>query len=87
MRWGIQIFCTDRSIQPIELGVAVEAAGFDALFVTEHTHIPVSRRTPFVGGGELPDEYRRTHDPIVALTAAATATERILLGTGVMAAQ
>jgi probable F420-dependent oxidoreductase len=86
MQWGIQIFCTDRSIQPIELGVAVESAGFDALFVTEHTHIPVSRRTPFVGGGELPDEYRRTHDPIVALTAAAAATERILLGTGVLLA-
>jgi probable F420-dependent oxidoreductase len=86
MKWGIQIFCTDQSIQPADLGRAVEDAGFDALFVTEHTHIPTSRRTPFVGGGDLPEEYRRTHDPIVALTAAAMATDRIAIGTGVLLA-
>jgi hypothetical protein len=35
----------------------VEARGFDSLFVCEHTHIPISRRTPFPGGGELPERY------------------------------
>jgi probable F420-dependent oxidoreductase len=61
----------------------VEERGFESLFVAEHTHIPLSRRTPFPGGRELPREYKRTHDPFVALTAAAMATERLRIGTGV----
>jgi probable F420-dependent oxidoreductase len=61
----------------------VEERGFESLFLPEHTHVPVSRRTPYPGGGELPDEYRRTFDPFVALTAAAMNTTRLRLGTGV----
>jgi probable F420-dependent oxidoreductase len=54
------------------------------LWVPEHTHIPTSRRTPPpTGGDELAEEYRRTLDPFVALTAAATATERLRVGTGI----
>jgi probable F420-dependent oxidoreductase len=34
-------------------------------------------------GGDLPDEYARTLDPFIALTAAAAVTERLRLGTGV----
>ncbi|MGZ3510673.1 MAG: LLM class F420-dependent oxidoreductase, partial [Candidatus Binataceae bacterium] len=49
----------------------------------EHTHIPTSRRSPWPGGGDLPEEYWHTHDPFVALGAAAAATKRIKLGTGV----
>ena len=49
----------------------------------EHTHIPVSRQSPFPGGGELPRRYAHTHDPFVALSFAAAATERLLLGTGI----
>lgn len=60
-----------------------EERGFDSLFFNEHTHIPVSRRTAFPGGGELPLEYMHTHDPFVALTAAASATKRIMVGTGI----
>ena len=41
------------------------------MFFPEHTHIPTSRRTPWPGGAELPREYSHTHDPFVALTAAA----------------
>jgi len=51
--------------------------------VCEHTHIPVSRRTPFPGGGELPKRYSHTHDPFVALSFAAAATRTIKLGTGI----
>jgi probable F420-dependent oxidoreductase len=61
----------------------VEERGFESLFLPEHTHIPASRATPFPAGGELPKEYSHIHDPFVALAAAATATERLLLGTGI----
>src|SRR3954468_16642193 len=61
----------------------VEERPFYALFVAEHTHIPVSRETPHPSGDVLPPQYSHTHDPFVALSFAAAATERIKLGTGV----
>lgn len=82
-RYGITTFPTDYSIQPVELARAVEERGFDSLFVVEHSHIPVSRRSPWPGGDELPKEYWHTHDPFVALSAMAAVTDRIQLGTGV----
>jgi probable F420-dependent oxidoreductase len=81
--FGVATFVTDEGIAPDSLGAALEERGFHSLFVTEHTHIPVRRETPFPGGGELPRPYHRTFDPIVTLTAAAVATERLLLGTGI----
>jgi probable F420-dependent oxidoreductase len=83
MQIGVLIFPTDHSIRPERLGVAVEERGFDSLWVTEHTHIPISRTTPWPGGEPLPDMYRRTLDPFVALSAAAAVTTRIGLGTGI----
>jgi probable F420-dependent oxidoreductase len=83
MRIGAAIFATDRGIHPAELARELEARGFESLWLPEHTHIPVSRRTPYPGGGELPDYYARALDPFVALGAAATATTKLLLGTGV----
>ena len=80
---GVQMFSTDLAIRPDALAREAEARGFDALFLPEHTHIPTSRRTPYPGGGELPDEYSRTYDPFLALTAAAVVTERLQLGTGI----
>ncbi|MEX1107137.1 MAG: LLM class F420-dependent oxidoreductase [Ilumatobacteraceae bacterium] len=86
MHLGLLIFPTDKGIQPIELAKEAEARGFRSLWFPEHSHIPVSRRTPW-GGREgappLPEEYWRTHDQFLALTAAAAVTERILLGTGI----
>jgi probable F420-dependent oxidoreductase len=82
-RYGVTIFPTDYSIQPVELARAVEERGFDSIFVTEHTHIPASRRTPWPGGADLPKDYWHTHDPFVALGAMAAVTKRIKLGTGI----
>ncbi|MGK0472555.1 MAG: putative F420-dependent oxidoreductase, partial [Candidatus Azotimanducaceae bacterium] len=81
--FGVQIFPTDQTIGPIELAKAVEERGLDSLFFPEHTHIPTSRKTPFPGGTDLPEWYWRTHDPFVALTAAAAVTSRIKIGTGI----
>src|ERR1700750_124079 len=83
MKYGVVIFSTDYAIRPVELARAVEERGFESLFFPEHTHIPVSRRSPWPGGADLPPEYRETLAPSRALTAAATVTERILLGTGI----
>jgi probable F420-dependent oxidoreductase len=83
MRFGVTMFVTDRSMAAAALARAVEERGLDALWLPEHTHIPVSRKTPYPGGGPLPEEYRRTLDPFVALAAAAAVTTRIRLGTGV----
>ena len=86
MRLGVYIFPTDTTIQPAELAREVEARGFDSLWFPEHSHIPASRRTPW-GGREgappLPEEYWRTHDQFVALSAAAAVTTRIRLATGI----
>jgi probable F420-dependent oxidoreductase len=83
MKIGVFYFPADYGINVGELGAALEARGFDSLFVCEHTHIPSSRRTPFPSGGELPKKYAHTHDPFVALSFAAAATKKLLLGTGV----
>ena len=82
-RFGINMFPTDKAIQPVELARAVEERGFDSLFFPEHTHIPVSRDTPFPQGGDLPEMYWRSHDPFVALGACAAVTSTLRLGTGI----
>jgi probable F420-dependent oxidoreductase len=87
MRYGVTMFATDISIDVVELARAVEARGLDSVWLPEHTHIPLSRRTPPPTGDEaLAQEYRRCLDPLVALGAAASATERIRLGTGILLA-
>jgi probable F420-dependent oxidoreductase len=84
MRIGVTIFATDRSMGLVELAREAEARGFHSLYVPEHTHIPTSRRTPPPTGDEvLPEEYKRTLDPTVALAAVASVTSRIRLGTGI----
>jgi len=83
MKFGIAIFPTDYAISMTELAPMVEEAGFESLWVAEHSHIPTSRATPYPAGGELPRMYMHTSDPFVALTAAAVASKSLLLGTGI----
>ena len=83
MRIGALIFPTDLSIRVDRLARELEDRGFESLWVTEHTHIPTSRRTPWPGGRDLPEEYKRTLDPYVALAAAGAVTSKLRLGTGV----
>ncbi|UYN95596.1 MAG: LLM class F420-dependent oxidoreductase [Enhydrobacter sp.] len=84
MKVGVNYFPTDYGIDVAELARALEDRGFDSLFVPEHTHIPVSRKTPWPGGGELPKRYSHSHDPFVALAFAAAATSKLTVGTGVL---
>ena len=82
--FGVSMFPTDYAIQPAPLAKEAEDRGFESLWFPEHTHIPTSRKSPWPGGGDLPQEYWHTHDPFVALAAAAGATEKIMLATGIL---
>ena len=83
MKIGAAMFFTDYSMTPAELGRALEERGFDSVWAPEHSHIPLSRKTPFPGGGDLPKKYYDAMDPFVTLTAAAAATTTLKVGTGV----
>jgi probable F420-dependent oxidoreductase len=83
VHFGLTIFPTEYSISMVELGRAAEEREFESIWVSEHSHIPVSRRTPWPGGPELPKMYHDTLDPFVALAAAASSTSRIKLATGI----
>ena len=83
MHLGVFHFPTEYGIDVGELARALEERGFESLFVCEHTHIPVSRLSPFPSGGELPKRYKHTYDPFVALSFAAAATKTLKLGTGI----
>ena len=83
MKIGVCIFATEYAIRIDELAREAEARKFESLWVPEHTHIPTSRRSPFAGGQQLPEQYKHTLDPFVALTAAAAATKTLRVGTGI----
>ena len=83
MKFGVAIFPTDYAISMTELAPLVEKAGFESLWVAEHTHIPVSRLSPWAGGAKLPKHYWHTLDPFVALTAAALASTNLKVATGI----
>jgi probable F420-dependent oxidoreductase len=83
LKFGASMFFTDYSVTPAELGRALEERGFESVWAPEHSHIPLSRKTPFPGGGDLPKKYYDAMDPFVTLTAAAMATRTLKVGTGV----
>jgi probable F420-dependent oxidoreductase len=83
MEVGLAMFSTDYTIEPARLGRLAEERGFESLLLTEHTHIPASRETPYPGGGELPREYSHCNDPFVGLAMIAAVTERLKVGTGI----
>ena len=83
MQFGLMMFPTDYAIRADDLAREAEARGFESLWFPEHTHIPVSRRTPWPGGPDLPKEYWHTHDPFVSLATAAAVTKKIKVATGI----
>jgi len=83
MLFGAAMFFTADSMAPGALGRLLEERGFESLWVPEHSHIPVTRSTPFLGGGDIPRPYYDIMDPFLVLTAAAVATTTLKVGTGV----
>jgi probable F420-dependent oxidoreductase len=82
MNIGIGFFPTHDAMDPGAVARLVEDHGHESLFFAEHTHIPASRESPYPGG-ELPRKYSHTFDLFVALTAAAAATSRLRVGSGI----
>ncbi len=83
MHYGLTYFPTDYSIPPTEIAREAEARGFESLWLPEHTHIPVERKSPWPGGPELPKMYYDVYEPFIALAAAAAVTTRLKLATGI----
>ena len=79
-RVGLHYVATPESMGVPEFAAAAEARGFAGVFLPEHTHIPVSRATPYPGGMEMPEKYMRVWDPYVALSFIA-ATTSLTVGT------
>jgi probable F420-dependent oxidoreductase len=87
MQFGGAMFFTEYSMSAMELARALEERGFESVWAPEHSHIPLSRKTPFPGGGDLPKQYYDAMDPFVVLAAASQVTKTIKLGTGVLLVQ
>jgi probable F420-dependent oxidoreductase len=83
MHLGFTSMNTIDDPAPQLLARTLEEAGFESLWYGEHSHIPVSRATPYPGGGDLPEPYKKMMDPYVSLMAAASATTHLKLGTGI----
>lgn len=85
MRLGISMFTAEDAIGPDALARSVEAAGFDSIWFPDHTHLPVggSSRWPWDPTQKAPLYYAEIFDVFVALTAAASATRRVRIGSAV----
>ena len=83
MDTGIGFFATHDAIGPADLARLVEARGHAALYLPEHSHIPASRESSWPGGNELPRKYAHCYELFVALTAAAGATSKLRIGSGI----
>jgi probable F420-dependent oxidoreductase len=83
MDFGASMFFTDYSMRSDDLARALEARGFESVWAPEHSHIPLSRKSPFPGGGDVPKRYYDVMDPFVTLTAAAMATKTLKVATGI----
>jgi probable F420-dependent oxidoreductase len=83
MHLGAAMFFTDYSMTPAALARALEERGFESVWAPEHSHIPVSRASAYPQGGDLPKRYYDVMDPFVTLTAAAMATTKLKIATGI----
>lgn len=83
MHLGLFSYNVDYGARPDDLARAIETRGFESFWVGEHTCIPLSRKSPYPGGGPLPKPYFHMADPFVSLMAAAAVTDRLKLGTGI----
>lgn len=83
MHLGFSSMNTVHDPRPAELAKVLEEAGFESLWYGEHSHIPMSRKTPYPPGGDLPEPYKEMMDPYISLMEAAAATTSLKLGTGI----
>jgi probable F420-dependent oxidoreductase len=83
MEIGVATFPTHDAVSPGDMARLVEERGFEALLFAEHTHIPASDRPVSANGEDLARRYWHTFDLFVAMTAAASATSRLRVGSSI----
>jgi alkanesulfonate monooxygenase SsuD/methylene tetrahydromethanopterin reductase-like flavin-dependent oxidoreductase (luciferase family) len=64
MEFGASMFFTDYSMTAPDLARALEERGFHIVWAPEHSHIPLSRKSPFILGGERDEGV---HDIVIFL--------------------
>jgi probable F420-dependent oxidoreductase len=82
MDFGVGYFPTHDGIGPGPLARMLEERGQAALLFAEHTHIPAGD-AHFPEGAAVPPRYWHSYDLFVAMTAAACATTRLRIGSGI----
>jgi probable F420-dependent oxidoreductase len=82
MDFGVGYFPTHDGMTPGAVARMVEERGQSALYFAEHTHIPATETDRFPGQ-PLPNKYWKTYDLFVSLTAAAAATTRLRVCSGI----
>jgi probable F420-dependent oxidoreductase len=83
MKFGVQVRATAEGVDLRWIARTVEERGFESLFLPEHTHVPVVRRSLHPGGEELMEAALKGFDPFIGLAIVAAATARLRVGTGV----
>jgi len=83
MKIGVSFFFTANTIDVVTLARAVEAAGFDGLFVPDHTVMPTDPAIRYRDHGPVPQVLGELADPFVCLAMAGAVTTEIVLGTGI----
>lgn len=67
----------------VRVAKRAEELGFDSVWVTERSLVPVEPQTPYPLG-ELPDVYKTVLDPVGSLAFVAAHTSRVRLGTSIL---
>jgi probable F420-dependent oxidoreductase len=83
MHLGFSTMNNLQRARPDDLARVLEECGYESLWIGEHSHIPVSRKTPYPAGGEMPEQYKHMADPFIAIAMAAAVTKKLRFGTSV----
>jgi probable F420-dependent oxidoreductase len=83
MKFGYVSMNSATGINAAVLAQECEARGYESMWVPEHTHIPVSRVSPFPSAEELPPGYYHMMNPFASLAAAGAVTKDLKIGTAV----
>jgi probable F420-dependent oxidoreductase len=85
MHTGVLMFVTERALPVTDLARACEERGLESLWVPEHPVVPrdYETRYPLSADGKMPRPYTELPDCFALLAAAAAATSRLRIGTGI----
>ena len=80
---GVLMFMTEYALPVTQLAQALEDRGFESFWIPEHSHIPAARESQYPAGGDLPKRYYDCMDPFPLIGAAAAATTKLKVATGI----